>query len=138
MAEKDIKPTPGQDPEADTPELNTPTLAPGDVAPVVDPSPRFYRDWRGAVEVASALNLVAGVWLIVSPFALDYAASDSRLIPIIAGVLIAFLALIRLGLWRAEWLSLINVAIGVVRESGTSEPLVSIAPSITNPVIISW
>ena len=35
-------------------------------------------------------------------------------------------------------LSVISVAIGVVRESGTSEPLVSIAPSITSPVIISW
>ena len=35
-------------------------------------------------------------------------------------------------------LSVIIVAIGVVRESGTSEPLVSIAPSITSPVIISW
>jgi hypothetical protein len=35
-------------------------------------------------------------------------------------------------------LSVISVAIGVVRESGTSEPLVSIAPSITRPVIISW
>ena len=34
--------------------------------------------------------------------------------------------------------SVIIVAIGVVRESGTSEPLVSIAPSITSPVIISW
>ena len=34
--------------------------------------------------------------------------------------------------------SVISVAIGVVRASGTSEPLVSIAPSITSPVIISW
>ena len=35
-------------------------------------------------------------------------------------------------------LSVIIVAIGVVALSGTSEPLVSIAPSITSPVIISW
>ena len=34
--------------------------------------------------------------------------------------------------------SVISVAIGVVRVSGTSDPLVSIAPSITSPVIISW
>ena len=33
---------------------------------------------------------------------------------------------------------MISVAIGVVRVIGTSEPLVSIAPSITSPVIISW
>ena len=113
MAEKDTKPTPGQDPEADTPELNPPTLAPGDVAPAVDPSPRFYRDWRGGVEVASILSLAAGAWLIASPFVLDYVAGDSRLNPIIAGAVIASLAQIRLGAWRAEWLSLINVAVGV-------------------------
>ena len=29
MAEKDTKPTPGQDPEADVPELNPTALAPG-------------------------------------------------------------------------------------------------------------
>ena len=34
--------------------------------------------------------------------------------------------------------SVISVAIGVVRVNGTSDPLVSIAPSITSPVIISW
>ena len=31
-----------------------------------------------------------------------------------------------------------SVAIGVVRVIGTSVPFVSIAPSITSPVIISW
>ena len=34
--------------------------------------------------------------------------------------------------------SVIIVAIGVVRSSATSDPFVSIAPSITSPVIISW
>jgi hypothetical protein len=111
--EEDRKPTPGQDPEADVPELNAPTLAPGDVAPPVDPSPRFYRDWRGAVTVAGFLNLLAGAWLIASPWALDYVAGDSRLNPIIAGAIVAFVALLRIGAWRAEWLSMINIAVGV-------------------------
>jgi hypothetical protein len=113
MASDETKPTPGQDPEADVPELNPTALAPADVAPLVDPSPRFYRDWRGAVTLAGLFNLVAGAWLIASPWVLDYVAGDSRLNPIIAGAIIAFIALVRLGAWRAEWLSMINVAVGV-------------------------
>jgi hypothetical protein len=106
------KQTPGQDPEAAVPALNPPALAPGDVAPHVDPSPRFYRDWRGGVAVAGFLNLLAGAWLIASPFVLDYVGGDSRLNPIICGAIIAFVALVRMGVWRAEWLSVINIAVG--------------------------
>src|SRR3954452_12732081 len=111
--EEDTKPTPGQDPEADVPELNPATLAPGDVAPLVDPSPRFYRDWRTGVTMAGLLGLLAGAWLIASPWALDYVAGDSRINPIVAGAIVAFVALVRVGFWRAEWLSMINVAVGV-------------------------
>jgi len=113
MAADDSKPTPGQAPEAEVPELNPTALAPGDVAPLVDPSPQFYRDWRTGVTVAGLLNLIAGAWLIASPFVLDYVAGDSRLNPIIAGAIIAFVALIRLVAWGADWLSVINVAVGV-------------------------
>jgi hypothetical protein len=113
MAADETKRTPGQDPDADIPELNPTALAPGDVAPPVDPSPRTYRDWRTGVTLAGLLNLVAGAWLIASPWVLDYVAGDSRLNPIIAGAIIAFIALLRIGTWRAEWLSMINVAVGV-------------------------
>ena len=74
MAREDTQPTTGQDPDADVPELNPTALAPGDVAPLVDPSPRFYRDWRTGVTVAGILSLSAGAWLIASPWALDYVA----------------------------------------------------------------
>lgn len=57
--------------------------------------------------------MVAGGWLIASPWVLDYVAGDSRLNPIIAGAIVAFVALIRTGAWRAEWLSMINVAVGI-------------------------
>jgi hypothetical protein len=112
MAEKDTKPMPGQDPEADSPELNPPALAPGDVAPAVDPNPRFYRDWRGGVTAACILSLAAGIWLIVSPLVLDYVPGDTRLIPMIAGAIVAILALVRIVTWRAEWLSLITALVG--------------------------
>jgi SPW repeat len=113
MASENDKPTPGQDPEADVPALNAPALAPGDVAPPADANPRFYRDWRTGVTVAAFLNLLAGVWLVASPFVLDYVAGDSRINPIICGAIVAFIALVRMGAWRAEWLSLINVAVGI-------------------------
>jgi hypothetical protein len=113
MAETRTKLMPGQDPEANVPELNPTALAPGDVAPVVDPNPRFYRDWRGHVAVAGLLSVLAGAWLMVSPFVLDYVSGDSRLNPIVCGAVIAFIALIRVALWRAEWLAFINTLIGI-------------------------
>ena len=113
MTEADTKPTPGQDPEADVPELTAPELAPGDVAPVVDPSPRFYRDARGGATAAGLLSLFVGLWLIVSPIVLGYVASDSRLNPMIVGAVVAFLALLRIGAWRVSWLSWFNVAAGM-------------------------
>jgi peptidoglycan/LPS O-acetylase OafA/YrhL len=118
MADQHTKPTPGQDPEADRPELNAPALAPGDVAPIVDAHPRHYRDWRGGVTIASILSIVAGVWLIVSPFALDYVEADSRLIPMIAGAVIACVGLLRMVTWRAEWLALINIVVGLFLFAG--------------------
>ncbi len=113
MADVQAQPTPGQNPDAEVPELTAPELAPGDVAPEVDPNPRLYRDWRGSVMAASAFNLLAGLWLIVSPIVLGYVAGDSRINPIVAGALIAFLALLRLvGAFGAEWLAWIKVAVG--------------------------
>jgi hypothetical protein len=112
MAEADRSPPPGQDPEADVPELNDPSHAPGDVAPMADPSPRFQRDWRAGVTVAALLALVAGAWLIASPFILDYAAGDSELNPMIVGVIVAFLALLRMGAWHAEWLAVLIALAG--------------------------
>jgi SPW repeat len=113
MASEETKPTPGQDPQADAPELNPTALAPADVAPLVDPSPRFYRDWRTGVTLAGILSLFAGAWLIASPWTLDYVAGDSRLDPIVCGAIVAFIALLRIGTWRAEWLPVVNVVVGV-------------------------
>src|SRR3954454_12678219 len=113
MAREDTKPTPGQDPDADDPELNPTALAPGDVAPLVDPRPRFYRDWRTGVTVAGILSLSAGAWISASPWALAYVAGDSRLNAIVAGTIVGYVSLLSGGIWRAEWLPAINVAGGV-------------------------
>jgi hypothetical protein len=112
MPPSDRELTPGQDPQADVPELNPPPLAPPDVAPPVDPSPRFYRDWRGHVAAACLLDLGVAAWLIASPFVLAYVAGDSRVNPILCGAAVAGIALVRMSALRAEWLSAVQLAIG--------------------------
>ena len=110
--ETESETTPGQDPKADVPALNAPDLAPGDARPEAQSTARGYRDWRGSLTAASLLNLAVAAWLLASPFILDYSSGDSRLNPVIVGALVGALALLRLGTWRAEWPSAINIALG--------------------------
>ena len=112
MARQDRRRTAGQDPAADVPQLNPTSLAPADVAPQVDASPRRYRDWRGAATAAALLNVAVAAWLIASPFVLPYVPGDSRLNPIVVGAVVGFVALVRSGAHRAEWLSAINFVAG--------------------------
>ena len=58
------------------------------------------------------LGLLSGAWLIASPLVLGYVAGDSRINVMIVGALVAFCALIRIGAWRAGWISWISVAVG--------------------------
>lgn len=72
------------------------------------------RMMREEVAGASGLNVLAGIWLIISPFILNYAGADAMWNPIVFGAIVGVLALIRAGgAYRAEWLSWINMAIGV-------------------------
>ena len=61
----------------------------------------------------SGLNLIAGVWLIVSPFVLTLAAfPDARWNNVAAGVAIAVLAAVRMGASNHFGLSWVNTALG--------------------------
>lgn len=63
---------------------------------------------------ASGITILAGGWLIVSPFALGYAAGDAIWNPVIAGVVVLLLALAYLlGIARITWSSWLNAATGV-------------------------
>ena len=76
--------------------------------------PVGYRDWRSDVIGASGLNVLAGIWLIISPFVLNFHGGDAYWNPIVFGAIIAGLALIRAaGAFRASGLSWINAAIGI-------------------------
>lgn len=70
--------------------------------------------WRDDVNLASGLNIVAGIWLIISPFVLGYEAEDAIWNPIVCGVLVVALGLARvLVAQRAAILSAVNALIGV-------------------------
>jgi hypothetical protein len=85
-----------------------------DLAPV-DPieAPGAPMSWREEVQTAGALNVIAGIWLIISPFVLGYTAADAAWNPIVFGAIVAFFAFLRFaGAYRAEGLSWLNMAIG--------------------------
>ena len=70
-------------------------------------------EWRDEVASASGLNVIAGLWLVVSPFVLGYGADDPVWNPVTFGALLLLLALIRvLGAYRQTWMSGLNVVIG--------------------------
>jgi hypothetical protein len=71
-------------------------------------------DWRREVMSWSGLNVLAAIWLVISPFVLGYSGKDSTWNPIVFGAIVGVLALVRLGgAFRASVLSWINMAIGV-------------------------
>jgi hypothetical protein len=70
--------------------------------------------WRRAVTTASTLNLLAGVWLISSPFLLAYRPGEPRWNDIVFGALVAVLALTRVsGEYRASEFSWASAVAGV-------------------------
>lgn len=78
----------------------------GDVAPV--------QPAGGSDESAGILNVIAGIWLIISPFVLGYTGADATWNPIVFGACVIVIALARIaGGVRAAELSVLNMAIGV-------------------------
>lgn len=78
-----------------------------------DPYGRPTRDWRREVANASGLVGLVGIWLIISPWVLNFTSGDGRWSPIASGAAVLVLASARVaGLHRETWLSLINAGIG--------------------------
>jgi hypothetical protein len=72
-------------------------------------------DRMGQVVVASGINLILGLWLIIAPFVLGFSGyRHSEWNCIVVGVIVATLAAIRIwGGRAASWLSWINAALGL-------------------------
>jgi hypothetical protein len=69
--------------------------------------------WRAEMRGASGSNLLVGVWIVASPWALEYPAGAVASTSVATGSLIALLALLRVvGAYRASWLSWLNALAG--------------------------
>jgi hypothetical protein len=67
-----------------------------------------------AIVIPSAINVVIGIWLVLSPLVLDYEMDDPQIRPIAGGALIATLACLRAArTTRTAALSWANAALGV-------------------------
>jgi hypothetical protein len=72
-------------------------------------------DLRQRVYSTSGINIVAGLWLIIAPFVLGYAAVQAAVWnDIVIGVAVAIMAIVRVTQpARYEGLSWVNVVLGV-------------------------
>jgi SPW repeat len=96
---------------ATNPRATDPTRPPAGGPVTYGPGGR--EDWRDTVRIASGLNLLAGIWLIIAPFVLGYGGGDPYWNDIVFGAIVAGLALVRVsGAYRASWMSWLNVLIG--------------------------
>ena len=68
---------------------------------------------RGQVQTASGLNLLAGIWLLISSYAVP-AHGPMMTNNVICGIAVAVLAAIRaFGAYDQGWISWLNAALGV-------------------------
>jgi hypothetical protein len=80
--------------------------------PRFDPLPP-RRDRRMAIVLLSGLNIVAGAWLIIAPYALGYGPQDQVWSDVLLGAVVGLLGLIRAtGAFRASPLSWANAVAG--------------------------
>lgn len=61
----------------------------------------------------SGLNILAGIWLIIAPFVLNYASSGNKWQEVVFGAIIAILGVIRLAASNVAWPSWINLLAGI-------------------------
>lgn len=72
-------------------------------------------DMRSQTQVASGLNVIAGVWLIVSPWVLHFSANQTAMIDaVVVGIVVGVLALVHaFATMRATWLSWVNAIVAI-------------------------
>ena len=79
-----------------------------------DPASVPRATWRTEIKGASGVNLVAGLWLVLSPFVLAYRTADPVSIQVGVGGAVAILALLRATTALGKsWMSWANAAFGL-------------------------
>src|SRR5947209_7673321 len=68
---------------------------------------------NGAMKAASTINLLAGIWLFISPWVYGYSGAMNAWNVWVVGCIIAVLAAIRLTAPVQSWLSWINCVLGI-------------------------
>jgi membrane-bound ClpP family serine protease len=82
--------------------------------PLDDPVATRDPHWRDEVIGVAGLNVIAGIWLILSPWILGYTGADATWNPIVFGAIVLVLALARIAKPAGtQALSAINAIIGV-------------------------
>jgi SPW repeat-containing protein len=75
---------------------------------------RRARGWREAVMGLSGLNVLAGIWLIISPWVLGYGSGDAWWNPVVCGAIVTILAFVRAaGDVRADGAAIVNMLVGI-------------------------
>jgi hypothetical protein len=71
--------------------------------------------WRRQITTAGILSIIAGIWILISPWVRGYAVDTGGMWnSVIVGIVIAVLALIRAsGAYTLAWLSWINAILGL-------------------------
>lgn len=76
--------------------------------------PQYHEYHASQVRVASGLNFLAGLWVIISPWVYGHTGSvGSVWNDVIVGIIVAVLAASRFSGSRAVWPSWVNVLLGI-------------------------
>lgn len=67
---------------------------------------------KNTSQTLSVLVFLFGIWLIISPYILNYVASQAIWQQTIAGIVVAILAAVRLAMPRQIWASWVNAVVG--------------------------
>jgi hypothetical protein len=75
----------------------------------------LHRRHEGQVMTASGLDVLAGIWLLISPFVIGFASvSAAATNNVVCGIIVTVLAAVRFfGAYRQGWLSWVNCVIGL-------------------------
>ena len=68
---------------------------------------------ENAARTLSGLNVLAGIWLIVAPFVLNYSSTGNTWQEVVFGAIVIILGLVRMAAPHISWPNYINGIIGV-------------------------
>ncbi len=69
---------------------------------------------KSKARTLSGINILAGIWLIIAPFVLNYDAMGNAWLEVVFGVIVAALGIMRLFAPRVAWPSWANMLVGLL------------------------